>query len=83
MKKYIYNADIGTFAIRQIGHFLYQLWIEEELLGEYESAELAAADVSRFNTDYVQWDKLENELTNIPANLSEWTAIAEETPRMQ
>ncbi|ADN09210.1 hypothetical protein [Sulfurimonas autotrophica] len=79
MKRYIYNADIGTFEIQQTSHLLYQLWIGEELLGEYESAELAAADVSGFNTDYVEWDKLENELENIPANLSEWSAIAEET----
>lgn len=46
MKNYIYNTDIGTFEIRQKGHLLYQLWIEEELLGEYASAELAATDVA-------------------------------------
>ncbi len=34
MKRYIYNSDIGTFEIRQMSHLLYQLWIEEELLGE-------------------------------------------------
>ena len=43
MKNYIYNADIGTFNIRQTGHLRYELWIKEELLGEYESAELARA----------------------------------------
>jgi hypothetical protein len=81
MKNYIYNTDIGTFNIRQTGHLLYQLWIKEELLGEYESAELAATDVAKFDTDYVEWDKLENELENVPANLSQWTAITEEAPR--
>lgn len=81
MKNYIYNADIGTFEIRQTGHLLYQLWIEEELLGEYESAELAAADVAGFDTDYVEWDKLKNELENFPTNLAQWTAVAEEAPR--
>ena len=81
MKNYIYNADIGTFEIRQKSHMLYQLWIEEELLGEYESAELAAADVARFDTNYVEWDKLENELENVPINLAQWTAVTEEAPR--
>lgn len=81
MKNYIYNADIGTFNIRQTDHLRYQLWINEELLGEYESAELAAADVANFDTDYVEWDKLENELENVPTDLSQWTALTEETPR--
>jgi len=81
MKNYIYNADIGIFNIRQTGHLRYQLWIKEELLGEYESAELAATDVAEFDTDYVEWDKLENKLENVPANLSQWTAIIEEAPR--
>lgn len=81
MKNYIYNADIGTFNIRQIGHLRYQLWIKEELLGEYESAEMAATDVAKFDTDYVEWDKLENKLENVPVNLAQWTAVTEETPR--
>ncbi len=81
MKNYIYNADIGTFEIRQMSHLLYQLWIEEELLGEYASAELAAADVAGFETNYVEWDKLENELENVPTKLSQWTAVTEESPR--
>ena len=81
MKRYIYNADIGTFEILQTGHLLYQLWIEEELLGEYESAEMAALDVAGFDTDYVEWDKLENELENVPTNLAQWTAVTEEIPR--
>lgn len=81
MKNYIYNTDIGTFEIRQTGHLLYQLWIKEELLGEYASAELAAEDVAGFDTDYVEWDQLENELENIPTNLAQWTTVAEEAPR--
>ena len=80
MKYYIYNADIGTFEIREIDHFRYQLLINEEMLGEYESAELAAEDVATFNTDYVEWDNLENELENVPATLSEWTQIRGEKP---
>lgn len=81
MKRYIYNADIGTFEIRQTGHLLYQLWIKEELLGEYASAELAAEDVAGFDTNYIEWDKLENELENVPTNLAQWTAITEDIPR--
>ncbi|RRS30191.1 MAG: hypothetical protein P794_08220 [Epsilonproteobacteria bacterium (ex Lamellibrachia satsuma)] len=81
MKNYIYNADIGTFEIRQTGHLFYQLWIREELLGEYASPEQAATDVAEFNTNYVEWDKLENKVENVPADLSEWTAVSEEAPR--
>jgi len=81
MKNYIYNADIGTFEIRQKSHLLYQLWIGEEMLGEYANAELAALDVAGFNTDYVEWDKLENELENVPTNLDQWAAVIEEVPR--
>jgi hypothetical protein len=75
MKTYIYNADIGTFTIKQISHLLYQLWIGEEMLGEYASAQEAAKDVAEFNTGYVEWDKLENELENVPADLSQWATL--------
>ncbi len=81
MKSYLYNADIGTFEIRQRGHELYQLWINDELLGEYESAEFAAGDVSVFDTGYQEWDKFENELENAPLTLSDWSAVTEEAPR--
>jgi len=60
---------------------LFQLWMREELLGEYASAELAAEDVAAFDTDYAAWDQLKNELDDIPTDLSEWTSRAEETPR--
>ena len=81
MKRYIYNSDIGTFEIRQTGHLRYQLRIEEELLGEYANADLAAADVAGFDIGYVEWDKLENELENVPDNLSKWSIVTEEEPR--
>lgn len=81
MKNYIYNSDIGTFEIVQKGHLIYELWIGEELLGKYDSAELAAEDVANFNTDYIKWDRFTNELENVPASLSQWTPVDEETPR--
>jgi len=81
MKNYIYNTNIGTFEIRQKSHLLYQLWIEEELLGEYANAELAATDVAGFDTDYEAWDQLKDELNNIPTSLTQWTAVTEESPR--
>ena len=71
MKNYLYNADIGTFEIRQVSHELYQLWLEEEMLGEYADAAEAAADVA---------DKLENEIENVPATLGDWASVTEETP---
>lgn len=77
MKNYIYNSDIGTFEIVHKGHLRYQLWIGEELLGEYENAELAAEDVANFNTDHVKWDQFKNELENFPTSLAEWTVVEE------
>jgi hypothetical protein len=81
MHAYRYNSPIGIFEIRQVGHLRYELWIEEERLGEYESAETAATDVATFDTDYVAWDRFENELENFPASLDEWTEVKEESPR--
>jgi hypothetical protein len=78
MLTYTYNADIGTFEIKQTGHKRYELWIDDEILGTYENAEFAAQDVARFNTGYTEWDRWENELENYPANLSEWTQLEEE-----
>lgn len=78
MKSYICNTDIGVFEIHQKGHQHYQLWIEDELLGEYESAESAAGDVALFNTGYVEWDKFENELENIPMTIRDWSVVTEE-----
>lgn len=80
MATYLYNTDIGTFEIREVRHRLYELWIEEENLGSYDSAESAAEDVASFNTGYVEWDRFENEETNVPAGLHEWSLISEEKP---
>ncbi|KYJ85860.1 hypothetical protein [Sulfurovum riftiae] len=80
MKLYIYNSEIGRFEIRQSDHRKYDLWINEEMLGPYESAERAAEDVANFETDYVAWDKFKNELENVPSDLSKWTEIKEESP---
>ena len=80
MHIYTYNSDIGIFEIKQIGHERYELWIEDELLGSYKSAEFAAKDVAEFNTDYTEWDRFKNELHNFPSNLSKWAKVKEESP---
>jgi hypothetical protein len=81
MKTYTYNSDIGTFEIREVGHEQYELWLEEDRLGDYASAELAAQDVANFDTDYPEWDRFKNELEKFPATLREWASVKEETPR--
>ncbi|MDD3592168.1 MAG: hypothetical protein PHO65_08910 [Sulfurovum sp.] len=82
MKTYHYNSPIGSFTIKQVGHLRFELWIEEEKLGEYESAESAALDVAAFNTGYVEWDRFENELENFPQNLGDWTEVKEALPKI-
>ena len=81
MHIYTYNSDIGTFEIKQVEHERYELWIEEELLGSYESAKFAAEDVSNFNTGYIEWDKFQNEFQNFPSNLSKWAIVKEASPQ--
>ncbi len=78
MNMYIYNSDVGRFEIRWIGHKRYELWIKEELLGSYDSAENAAEDVANFNTDYIEWDRFRNKLETFPTSLNEWAEIKEE-----
>jgi hypothetical protein len=80
MKQYLYNTDIGTFEIRRVGPRLYELWINDEKLGDYESPEMAAQDVATFNTDYVEWDMLENELEHVPHGLDDWTPVKRDEP---
>ena len=80
MQSYIYNSDIGTFEIIQTRHEMYELWIGEELLGSYESAESAADDVSNFNTGYLEWDKFHNELEGFPSKIDEWTVVKVDAP---
>ena len=81
MHAYTYNSDIGTFEIKQTGYEMYELWIGEELLGSYESAEFAAEDVSNFNTGYIEWDNFQNKLHNFPSNLSNWAKVKEVSPK--
>ena len=80
MKIYTYNTDLGAFEIRQLSGKVFELLLEDEKLGEYESPQSAAADVATFNTDYVEWDELENKIERYPKTLEEWTKVEEERP---
>ena len=81
MRIYEYNADVGTFEIRQLEHERYELWIEDEKLGDYESPQLAASDVAAFNTGYNEWDRFENDERHFPKSLADWSKVEKETPR--
>ena len=80
MHTYTYSSNIGTFEIKQIERDRYELWIENELIGSYESAEFAAEDVSSFNTGYNEWDKFHNDIQDFPSNIREWALVKEESP---
>lgn len=80
MHTYIFNTDLGTFEITNAHvnnhhHRVYELWLEDEKIGEYATAQDAAADVAAFNTGYVEWDNLESDGIEVPATLSEWTEV--------
>jgi len=55
---------------------MYELWLEYEKLGEYATAEDAAADVAAFNTGYLEWDDLESEAVHVPSGIEGWTEAA-------
>ena len=54
MKNYIYNANIGTFEIRQKSHLLYQLWLGEELENELENVPTGIAQWTMNDEDTPQ-----------------------------
>lgn len=83
MHTYIFNTDLGTFEITNVHpnnhhHRSYELWLEDEKLGEYASAEDAAEDVALFNTGMVEWDELESNALHVPAGISGWTEVRAE-----
>ncbi len=58
---------------------MYELWLEYEKLGEYATAEDAAADVAAFNTGYLEWDDLESEAVYVPSGIEGWTDVTAES----
>lgn len=76
MHIYTLNTDIGTFEITNyLHHGHYDLFLEDEKLGEYADAEEAAADVAAFNTGHPEWDQLESDALDIPQSLSQWREV--------
>ncbi|MHC3994361.1 hypothetical protein ACXWTF_05990 [Thiomicrolovo sp. ZZH C-3] len=80
MHTYIFNTDLGTFEITNGRHHrMYELWLENEKLGEYATAAEAAEDVAAFNTGYPEWDILESEAVRVPAGIEAWSEVMERT----
>lgn len=80
MHTYIYNTELGTFEITNANttnhhHRTYELWLENEKLGEYATAQDAADDVAHFNTGYVEWDNLERDGIQPPETIEGWTEV--------
>jgi hypothetical protein len=80
MHTYVFNTDLGTFEITNIRpsnhhHRTYELWLGDEKIGEYATAQEAAQDVAAFNTGYVEWDSLESDAMRVPGNIKGWTEV--------
>ena len=80
MHTYIYNTDLGTFEITNANinnhhHRIYELWLENEKIGEYATAQDSADDVADFNTGYVEWDTLESDDIQPPRSIEAWTEV--------
>jgi hypothetical protein len=80
MHTYVFNTDLGTFEITNIRpsnhhHRTYELWLGDEKIGEYATAQEAAQDVAAFNTGYVEWDNLESDAVSVPRDIGGWTKV--------
>ena len=80
MHTYIFNTDVGTFEITNMHptnhhHRTYELWIEDEKLGEYLSAQDAAEDVAAFNTGFAEWDNQSGDGMRVPESIEGWTKV--------
>ncbi len=51
-----YRTDIGTFWIRRNVAGMYELWLNELLLGACDEADYAAERVGNCTTGYSGWD---------------------------
>jgi hypothetical protein len=80
MHTYVFNSDLGTFEITNQHpsnhhHRMYELWLEDEKIGEYASAQEAAEDMAAFNTGYTEWDSLEGDGVKAPQAIEGWTEV--------
>jgi len=67
---WLYRSTCGLFTIKVEPDGRYGLWLEEELLGTYETAALAADDVYTQSTGAYEWD--DQEPVEEPSDLSKW-----------
>lgn len=68
--QYIYKSPVGTFWIQpEDGRWI--LGIDDERLGSYAAAQIAADDVAMHATGRLDWDLRPPDL-NVPGRISEW-----------
>jgi len=83
MHTYIFNTELGTFEITNVHptnhhHRMYELWLEDDKIGEYATAREAAEDVAAFNTGWLEWDELESNGIHVPGFIEGWKEITAE-----
>ncbi len=67
---YHFKTDVGTFWIHMSLPGVYELCLDHQRLGFYQSPTAAALDVSRCNTGHSLWDK--KVISGLPLSLDEW-----------
>ena len=70
---YVYRSLVGTFVIRPDAGG-WRLWLGDEALGWYATAEQAAGDVAAHSTGVSAWDGRMPHFGE-PSDLSEWERI--------
>jgi hypothetical protein len=72
MNSYSCETKVGIFWIKPIAKKTYGLLINNNMLGSFRSADEAADNVYRHESGWKEWDALQGDDQNAPAELSGW-----------
>lgn len=71
MDLYTCTTELGSFRIEARADEGVSLWLDDEWLGTYPSAEAAAADVGKGKTGHAGWDRTHARRGG-PRELGDW-----------
>jgi len=71
---FVYRSRFGLLAIRPARNGRWNLWIGDDIYGQYHSPIAAADDVYMQATGHYEWDDQDNLME--PCDLSEWTRVS-------
>ena len=71
---YYYESPIGVFWIKFHAGVPGRWWLgfDDETLGSYATANMAAGDVYSHVTGHCEWDSLDCQIMDVPESIIEW-----------